>query len=51
MDAYDERTLCFNVRKERKAKAKQAKDERLKGVSFLDFMEPSPILKQKEQKP
>jgi hypothetical protein len=51
MNAYEERTLWFNVRKERKAKEKKAKDERLKCASFLDFMEPSPLLKQDQREP
>ena len=51
MNAYDESTRLFEVRAERKAKEKQAKEERLKGCSFLDFMEPSPLLKREEQKP
>ena len=51
MTAYDESTRLFEVRKEREAKAKKAKAERLRGISFLDFMKPSPLLKQEEQKP
>ena len=51
MTAYDESTRLFEVRKEREAKAKKAEEERLEGVSFLDFMEPSPLLKREEPKP
>ena len=51
MTAYDESTRLSEVRKERKAKEKKAKEERLIGVSFLDFLEPSPLLKREEPKP
>ena len=51
MAAYDESTRLFEVRKERKEKEKEAREERLKGTSFLDFMEPSPLLRKDQENP